>query len=136
MLADTEWEHWPFCKRSGDVLQKYEVRPLVEVNVLSFLQCFDVVKSSAVAEMGDHSAIIDMGGKVGEGCCAHFRGGAVSPSNTMSPWSRATSVPSGILIHKAVWPQQSRAKNWGLCAFWGELGPHLTQCGLGRGLPP
>jgi len=23
-----------------------------------------------------------------------------------------------------------------LCAFpWGELGPHLTQCGLGQGLP-
>ena len=24
----------------------------------------------------------------------------------------------------------------GLCPFWGELSPHLTQCGLGRGLPP
>jgi len=23
-----------------------------------------------------------------------------------------------------------------LCPFTGELGPHLTQCGLGRGLPP
>ena len=23
----------------------------------------------------------------------------------------------------------------GLCPFWGELGPHLTQCGLGWGLP-
>jgi len=28
-----------------------------------------------------------------------------SPSNTMSPWSRPTSVPSGILIHPTVWPQ-------------------------------
>jgi len=29
------------------------------------------------------------------------------------------------------------AKNCGGCctAFWGKLGPHLTQCGLGRGLP-
>jgi len=29
-------------------------------------------------------------------------------------------------------------KNWGWCApiFEGEWGPHLTQCGLGRGLPP
>ena len=35
--------------------------------------------------------------------------------------------PSGILIHVAVLPQQT----WG-----GELGPHLTQCRLGRGLPP
>ena len=28
-------------------------------------------------------------------------------------------------------------KEWGLLyPFWGELGPHLIQCGLGRGLPP
>jgi len=46
-------------------------------------------KSSAVAEMGDRLATIDMGRKV-EGC-APFRG---------------------------------------------ELGPYLTQCRLGRGLPP
>ena len=24
----------------------------------------------------------------------------------------------------------------GLCLFWEELDPHLTQCRLGRGLPP
>ena len=47
-------------------------------------------KSSAVAEMGDHLATVDMARKVG------------------------ASVPlSG-----------------------GELGPHLTQCRLGQGLPP
>jgi len=33
------------------------------------------------------------------------KGGAGSPSNTLSPGSRPTSVPSGILIHPAVWPQ-------------------------------
>jgi len=34
-------------------------------------------------------------------------------------------------------PQQTWAKNFGGSApFEGELGPHLTQCGLGRGLPP
>jgi len=28
-------------------------------------------------------------------------------------------------------------QKWGLlCPFLGELGPHLAQCGLGRGLPP
>ena len=31
--------------------------------------------------------------------------GAGSPSNTMSSEPRPTSVPSGILIHAAVWPQ-------------------------------
>jgi len=46
-------------------------------------------------------------------------------------------MPSAILIHPAVWPQQTWAENWGgrLCPFeGGELGPHLTQCGQGRGL--
>ena len=32
------------------------------------------------------------------------RGGG-SPSNTMSPGLRPTSIPGGILIHPAVWPQ-------------------------------
>jgi len=32
-------------------------------------------------------------------------GGAGSPSNTMLPGPRPTSVPSGILIHPTVWPQ-------------------------------
>jgi len=64
-------------------------------------------------------------------------GGAASPSNTMSPEPRTTSVPSGILIHPAVWPQQTWAENWSV-PLWGkgELGPHLTVCGQGRGLPP
>jgi len=64
-------------------------------------------------------------------------GGAGSPCNTM--WPRLTFVPSGILIHAAVWPQQSRAEIWGrrLCLLFeeGELGPHLTQYRLGRGPP-
>jgi len=101
----------------------------------------------------------------------------------MLPRPRPTIIPSGILIHPAVWPQQIWAENWGLCPFlegrwvciqdnvaWaeaylctkcyfdpsshlaitvidrklggcapflgGEMGPHLAQCGLGRGLPP
>jgi len=66
-------------------------------------------------------------------------GGAGSPSNTKSPGPRSTSIPSGILIHPAIWPQQMWTENWrGLCcAPLGEekLGPHLTQCGQGRGLP-
>jgi len=56
-----------------------------------------------------------VGRKVGEGCCAPFRGGvgfavalskgAGSPSNTMWPGPRPTSIPSGIFIHPTVWPQ-------------------------------
>jgi len=53
--------------------------------------------------MGDRLATMDMGRK--GGCCAPSRGGVGSPSNTMSPGQRPTSVPNGILIHPTVWPQ-------------------------------
>jgi len=64
-------------------------------------------------------------------------GEAGSPSSTKSPGLRSTSIPSGILIHPAIWPQQIWAKHWrGLCPFGeGELGLHPTQCDQGRGLP-
>jgi len=68
----------------------------------------------------------------------HFWGGAGSPSNTMSPGLMSIAIPSGILSHPAVWPQQTWAEN-GVGAvplLGGELGPHVTQCGQGRGLPP
>ena len=39
------------------------------------------------------------------GCCALSAGGAGSTSNTMWPGLRPTSVPSGILIHPAIWTQ-------------------------------
>jgi len=43
--------------------------------------------------------------------------GAWSPSNTMSPGTRPTSIPSGILIH--TWPQWTWAENWeGLCPIF------------------
>ena len=63
-----------------------------------------VNKSSAVAEMGDGLAAIDMGRKVcGGGAAVPLSvRGAASPSNTISPEPRPTSVPSGILIHLTV----------------------------------
>jgi len=55
--------------------------------------------------------------------CAPF-GGAGSPCNTICPGPRPIFVPSGILSHPAVWPQQTWAENWGLCPLEGvELGP-------------
>jgi len=51
-------------------------------------------------------ATIDTGRKVGGGCCCvPFHGGAGSPSNTMLPGPRSSSIQSGILIHPIVWPQ-------------------------------
>ena len=147
-------------------------------------------KSSAVAEMGDRGHNRHGLKRVGD-CGAPFAGGAGSLSNTVWPGPRFTSVPSGVFIHPAVWPQyKTCAENWGLCPFlgaaanWGgagawstskamslrprstsipsgilihpavwpqrtwaniggcvplgegELRPHLTQCRLGWGLPP
>ena len=136
-------------------------------------------KSSAVVEMGDHGHNRHEPKREGD-CCAPSVGGARSPSNTMWSGPRSTSVPSGVFIHPAVWPQETWAKNWvgvvpfflgaagspsntktpglrptstisrtsvhpdigrklgGGCAPLGEgdLGPYLTQCCLGRGLPP
>jgi len=77
------------------------------------------------------------GPKVG-GCSAPFLGGARSPSNTMLPGPRPTSIPSGILIHPAIWPQQTLAENWGgAVPLWegGAGSPSNTMC-PGRGPPP
>ena len=59
-------------------------------------------------------------GILGDGSAPPFwERGAGSPSNTMSLGTRPTSLPIGILIHPAIWPQQTWAKNWGLCPFGG-----------------
>jgi len=95
-------------------------------------------KSSAVAEMGNRLAAIDKGWKVAAVVSLSV-GGAEFPSITMWPGPRATSVPSGILIHPAVWHNRHGPKSWGCCApyFWGRwVTPHLTHCRRGRGLPP
>jgi len=46
----------------------------------------------------------------------------------MWPGSRPTSIPSGILIHAAVWPQYTWAEYLGFCLLFGEgeLVLHLT----------
>ena len=48
---------------------------------------------------------MDMGRKLGRGLRLLFGEGAGSPSSTMSPGPRSTSIPSGILIPPTVWPQ-------------------------------
>ena len=71
-----------------------------------------------------HLPTIDVGQKLEvRGLCRLFFGGRVagSPSNTMWPASRPISILSGILIHPAIWPQQTWAKKWGLlCPFLGR----------------
>jgi len=70
---------------------------------------YDVVekkhnKSSAVAEMGDrgHNRY---GPKRGGGAAVPLSRELGHPSNTRWPGQRSISVPSGVFIHPAVWPQ-------------------------------
>jgi len=66
--------------------------------------------------MGDRLATIYMGQK--GGLLSPFWWGAAIP-----PGQRFTSVPSGIFIHPAVWPQQTWAENWrGTVPLLGEWG--------------
>jgi len=68
--------------------------------------------------------------------CPFSEGRARSSCNITRPGPRPTFIPSGILIHPAVWPQQTWAEiGGGLCLWWVELGLHQTQCCPGRGLP-
>jgi len=60
---------------------------------------------SSIAEMGDRLSAIDMDRKVGAVVPCSIGGGAGSPSNTMWPVPRPTSIPSGIWIHPTGWPQ-------------------------------
>jgi len=87
--------------------------------------------SSAVAETATfgHSR---HGPKSGVGCYDPFHGGAGSPSNNVA-WAEA--------YLRTKWypdPSSRLATKVGglLCPFRRELGLHLTQCGLGRGLSP
>ena len=66
--------------------------------------------------------------------------GELSPHLTILtqwPWLRPTSVSSGIDPWSCL-ATTDMSQNWGSEPFFwgGELGPHLTQCRLGRGLPP
>ena len=56
-----------------------------------------------------HLATIDMGEKLG--APPFLRRGAGSPSNTKSAGPKPTFIPSGILIHPAIWPQQIWAES-------------------------
>jgi len=60
-------------------------------------------------------------------------GGTATPRNTTSPGPRLTPVPSGILIHPAVRPQETWVKNWvkgAMQCFFGELDLHRPRSRL------
>ena len=76
--------------------------------------------------------------KLGRGS-ALLRRGAGSPSNTNSPRLRPISIPSGILMHPAVYGHNRNGPKIGRGLrphFWGgELDSNLAQCSLDQGPP-
>jgi len=104
----------------NDAVNWLELTPLEVLMNLSLLDLHFINKNSAVVEIGQpycHNRHGSHFTDVGCPACAHKPqtlygatlplsvGGAGSPSNTMWPGTRPTSVPSGTLIHLAVWPQ-------------------------------
>jgi len=68
-----------------------QTQPRRNIQMLRLSQDRDINISSAVAEMGDRSATIVMGRKVG--AAVPFSVGGGSPSNTVSPWPRLILPP-------------------------------------------
>ena len=56
-------------------------------------------------DASSHLATIEMGRKLGMGLHPPLGGGGLGPHLTQSLGLRPTFVPSGILIHPAIWPQ-------------------------------
>jgi len=76
--------------------------------------------------MGDHLATIDIGRKLG---AVPLLGGGLGPYVTQyTKWHLDPSSHLGTI---------DMGRKLGVCPLFveGELGPHLTQCGQGRGLP-
>ena len=91
-------------------------------------------KCSAVPEMGDRSATIDMGRK--EGLLCPFRGaGKLGPHLTQSSWAEVYLRTKWHLDPSSHLARTNMGRKLGAVPLWG-LDTHLTQYRLGRGLPP
>ena len=92
-----------------------------------------VYKCSAVAEMGNRLATIDMDRKLG---AVHLLGGKLGPHVTQCGLGRG--LPSYQVASSSIQPfshNRHGPKFGRLCPLGVELGPHLAQCCPGRGLP-
>jgi len=80
-----------------------------------------------------------MGQKLGDGC-ALFSVASWVPIQDKVAWAEAYlhgSIQSGILVHPAVWPQQTLTENRGPCPFrGGAAGSPSNTMSCRGGLPP
>jgi len=76
-----------------------------------------------------------MGREAVEGCCSPFHNGAGSQRNNVT-WAKACLHTKCHLDLSSRLATPDMGRKWWSCAlFGGDLGPHVTQCGLGRVLP-
>ena len=131
----TQWHHDPSSRLTttdmGQKLGRLLWHFFVGGDNVAWVEAY--LRTKCHLNPSNRLATTDMGRKLGD--VPPFVGGAESPINTMSPWPRPTAVPSGILILQPFGHNGHGPKIGGLRPFWGELIPHLTQCGQGRGLP-
>ena len=131
------WPQWTWAVKRGACCAPFVWEGVLSPRLTQCAWAEVYFRTKGHLDPSSHLATIHTGWKLG--APTPFAGsGAGSPSSTMWPGLRPTSIPSGILIHPAIWPQQTSAENWGVCPFFwgGELGLHLTQSRLGWGLPP
>ena len=82
-------------------------------------------------------ATINVYQKLGTGGCALFSGGSWVPIEHKVAWAEAYRHTKWHLSPSSRLATTDIGGKWGLCPFrGGELGPHLTQCRVGQGLPP
>ena len=106
-LRRNPWGNFPHfsCVSAHRDPKKVSTRPQGKCNIGSL--SLPITRSHQLLRWG---TMPQQWAKKWEGGCAPCVGGDGSPSITMSPGRRPTCVPSGILIHLAVWPQQTWAE--------------------------
>jgi len=125
-VLSSSWDGWPFGHNGHGPKEQGAAVPLALREELGprLTQCGlgrGLPHTKRHLDPSSRLAAIDIGRKLDGGCA--LWGGTGSPSNTMSPEPRSTSLPIGILIHPTVWPQQTWAENGGLCPFVGRWVP-------------
>jgi len=79
--------------------------------ILSSAECEIPVTRTTAQQFLRWATVPEQSGPKSGGRCAPFRGGAGSPSNTMSPGPRPTFIPEDILIHPTFWPQYTNVSD-------------------------
>jgi len=124
LLSPKRTQQPPTFRPMSTVAKRSHTSPTAE-------HLLQVLSSTAVGEMGDRLATIDIGRKE-EGCCAPFGGGAAG-SGPIYLYKSSAVAEMGDRGHNRHGPKRVGGA---VPRSQGELSPHVTQSRLGRGLTP